>query len=210
MNCPHCKQETQDGEFCRLCSRILPVHGGDDYFVVLGYPKRVLIMDGTDLERRFLALNRKFHPDRFAGKTPLEIQLSHDWSSAVNNAYRVLKNPITRAKYVVEQDLGSVEEKSSKVPPDMSDLFFEVHDVLDTIRDSHGNPAEAAVREVRNAEKDLRAKVKSLEADLQQRFSEYDAQPEKAIIEQMKEILSERSYIVSFLRQIDSVLNIEA
>ncbi len=62
------------------------------------------------------------------------MQFSHDWSSAVNNAYRTLKNPVSRAKYLVEKEFGSIEEKIGKVPVDMAEAFFEIQDVMDTIR----------------------------------------------------------------------------
>jgi molecular chaperone HscB len=207
MKCPHCDQETKPGEFCDSCGKILPVQEGVDYYTILGYSGVVLCLDPSDMEKRFIELNKKFHPDRFASKSGLEVQLSHDWSSAVNNAYRTLKNPVSRAKYLVEKEFGSIEEKSAKVPVDMAESFFEVQDVMDTIRDADGNPPEASVREVRRAEDELRGKVKSLEAQLQEKFREYDANREKTVVSAIKEILSERSYIVSFLRQIDALLN---
>jgi molecular chaperone HscB len=164
-----------------------------------------LVIDMPQLEKRFLELSRKYHPDRFASKTPLENQIAHEYSSAVNNAYRTLKEPVSRAKYVVERQLGSIEEKSAHVPPDMAEFFFEIHDVLDTIRESNGNP-ESAIKEVQKAEQDLREKVRKLEANLQENFVLYDSAPEKKNLEKIKEILSERSYIKSFLRQIDNTL----
>src|SRR3990172_3147008 len=125
MRCPHCEKEvTQAEEFCPHCRRILPVSGEVSHYTVLGYDRDILNIDLVDLEKRFFELSKKFHPDRFANKTSLEIQLSHDRSSAVNNAYRALKNPVTRAKYLVEREMGSIEEKSAKVPSDIADTFF--------------------------------------------------------------------------------------
>ena len=159
-----------------------------------------------DLENRLFELSKKFHPDRFAGRTAQEIQYSHDHSSAINNAYRVLKNPVSRAKYLVERELGSIEEKSASVPADMADLFFEAHDHLDLIRDSNGHPPEDSIQAVNEAEAGFREKVRILEQELQYRLNRYDEAPEKKVIEEMKEILSHRSYIQSFLRQIDHIL----
>ena len=205
--CPHCETEvTAAAEFCTSCSKILPVSREESYFEVLGYDRELLQIDPADLEKRFFQLSKKFHPDRFASKSAFEIQLSHDRSSAVNNAYRTLKNPVTRAKYMVERKLGSIEEKSATVPPDMADFFFEVHDSLDEIRESNGNPPEHLVREVQQAEKQLADKVRRLEQDLETRFTEYDSVGDVKILEQIKQILAERSYIKSFLRQVDSVL----
>jgi molecular chaperone HscB len=207
MICPHCETEMPDvSEFCGACQRILPREAERSPYAVLGYQDRRLTLDLMDLEERLFRLSKKFHPDRFAGKTAAEIQYSHDHSSAVNNAYRTLKNPILRAKYAVEQELGSIEEKSASVPMDMADLFFEVQDHLDTIRENNGNPPEEALAAVASAESELRQKVRDLEMDLLNLFVEYDEHPESKKLEQMKELLSHRSYIQSFLRQVDSTL----
>lgn len=205
MNCPHCNKETTSQEYCSECGRILPPTERN-YFDVFGLPVDRLVIDIPQLEKRFLELSRKYHPDRFASKSPLENQIAHEYSSAVNNAYRTLKEPVSRAKYVVERQLGSIEEKSASVPPDMAEFFFEIHDVLDTIRESNGNAPESALKEVQKAEQDLRQKVQQLESDLQQQFVSYDSAPDKKNVEKIKEILSERSYIRSFLRQIDNTL----
>lgn len=207
MNCPHCLHTiTGTPEFCPFCSRILPAIADRSPYRVLGYEREHLNVDLQDLEKRLFELSKKFHPDRFAGKSAEEIQYSHDHSSAINNAYRILKNPISRAKYAVERELGSIEEKSASVPADMADLFFEMHDHLDAIRESDGNPPEDALKAVEQAETELREKVRSLEKDLKEKFNHYDDKPGRKSIEQMKEILSHRSYIQSFLRQIDNTL----
>ena len=210
MNCPHCLHAiTGTPEFCSYCGRILPELANRSPYQVLGYEKEQLNVDLQKLEKRFFELSKKFHPDRFARKSAEEIQFSHDHSSAINNAYRTLKNPISRAKYAVERELGSIEEKSASVPADMADLFFEVHDHLDTIREADGNPPADAWKAVQDAETELREKVRALETELKEKFNRYDEQPGREFIEQMKEILSHRSYIQSFLRQIDNTLGRE-
>lgn len=207
MNCPYCSHVVAGNpEFCPACGRILPVSEGRSAYEVLGYDREMLDIDLQDLESRLFRLSKKFHPDRFAGKTAQEIQYSHDHSSAINNAYRTLKSTVLRAKYAVEKELGSIEEKSESVPADMADLFFEVHEHLDTIRDSNGNAPEDAIRCVQEAEADLRQKVGELEQKLQEKFVIHDRQPSRVILEEIKEILSHRSYMQSFLRQIDNVL----
>ncbi len=207
MDCYHCKQDISGNpEFCPACGKILPVPEGRSHYQVLGYDRVIMNLDSADLERRFFHLSKKFHPDRFAGKTPVELQFSHDHSSAINNAYRTLKNPVTRARFLVERELGSIVEKSSSVPADTADLFFEMHDTLDVIRESNGNPPQDAVNQVKAAEADLRRKATVLEEDLQRSFPVYDEQGGKDLVEAMKEKLSHRSYILSFLRQIDSAL----
>ncbi|HSP07746.1 MAG TPA: Fe-S protein assembly co-chaperone HscB [Acidobacteriota bacterium] len=200
VQCPHCGETVPLAGFCERCKRILPP-AERSYWEVLGYDREIMNLDPADLEKRFFELSRKFHPDRFASKSALEVQVSHDHSSAVNNAYRTLKDPVARAGCLVERKLGAVSEKSAKVPPEMAEFFFEVQEYLEEIRHSGGNPPENAVREVRKAEETLGEKVKDLDARLQASFLEYDASPDIRIVEEMKEILAERSYIKSFQRE---------
>jgi molecular chaperone HscB len=205
MICPHCQKEIPNAENCPQCGRILP-SSERSHFQVFGLPEDQLALDESALEKRFLELSRKYHPDRYASKSPLEIEIAHEYSSALNNAYRTLKDPVSRAKYVVERKLGSLEEKSAQVPPDMAEFFFEIHDVLDTIRDADGNAPESALKEVETAEKQLNEKVQALEDALQSHFVKYDQTADQKEIEKIKQILHERSYIRSFLRQIDHIV----
>jgi molecular chaperone HscB len=207
MFCPHCTIAIDGSpEFCPSCGRILPAVADRSPYEVLGYDHVRLNLDPGDLEERLFRLSKRFHPDRFAGRSPEEVQFSHDHSSAVNNAYRTLKNPLARAKYAVEREMGSIEEKSASVPMDMADLFFEVHEHLDAIREADGKPPQDALQAVALAETALREKVRQLESDLLERFTQYDEHPDRKGIEEMKEILAHRSYIQSFLRRVDSVL----
>ena len=74
-------------------------HG--DYFAFLGVPRK-LNLDAADLEQRFRALSRQFHPDYFYNATPAERRASLERSSYLNDAYRTLKQPITRIEYLLE------------------------------------------------------------------------------------------------------------
>ena len=72
-----------------------------DYFTVFDLPRR-LNLDLAQLERTFYRLSRKFHPDIYAQKSPEEQQWSLDQTSLLNDAYRTLKNPITRTEYLLK------------------------------------------------------------------------------------------------------------
>ena len=60
-------------------------------------------MDRQQLDARYQALQQKFHPDRFANKPAKERQLSLQYAAYINEAYQVLKSPLWRARYLLEQ-----------------------------------------------------------------------------------------------------------
>lgn len=43
------------------------------------------------------------HPDRFATASPAEKRVAMQWSSHANEAYRILKDPLSRARYLCER-----------------------------------------------------------------------------------------------------------
>src|SRR3977135_4263190 len=86
-----------DGHFCPQCSQILTIGRHGDYFAFLGVPRKLnlywrlgrqcdyvaflglprkLNLDASDLEQRFRALSRQFHPDYFYNATPNERRAS--------------------------------------------------------------------------------------------------------------------------------------
>ena len=72
-----------DVHFCPQCSQILTIGRHGDYFAFLGIPRK-LNLDAADLEQRFRALSRQFHPDYFYNATPIERRASLERSSYLN------------------------------------------------------------------------------------------------------------------------------
>ena len=90
-----------DAHFCPQCRKILPLgRRAPDYFAFLGL-RRTLNVGAADLEQRFRALSRQFHPDYFYNATPAERRASLERSSYLNDAYRTLKSPIARVEYLL-------------------------------------------------------------------------------------------------------------
>ncbi|SUC01802.1 co-chaperone HscB [Proteus vulgaris] len=71
-----------------------------DYFTLLGMPNRFDI-DKQQLATRYQEMQRQYHPDRFAGKSDKEQAQAVSFASTINQAYQTLKNPISRAEYML-------------------------------------------------------------------------------------------------------------
>ncbi len=86
--------------FCHTCGAIQPPRA-IDHFARLGL-QPVFDLDGAELERRYFAFQRSFHPDRFASKSARERAFSLQHAVGLNEAYEVLKSPLKRAEYMLE------------------------------------------------------------------------------------------------------------
>lgn len=71
-----------------------------DYFTLLGMPNRFDI-DKQQLVLNYQELQRQYHPDRFAGKSDKEQTQAISHASTINQAYQTLKNPLSRAEYML-------------------------------------------------------------------------------------------------------------
>src|SRR6266481_7182504 len=69
-----------------------------DHFARLGLPA-ALDLEPATLDRAYFALQRQWHPDRFANRPAEERARSSTEAAALNDAYRTLKDPLSRAVY---------------------------------------------------------------------------------------------------------------
>ena len=95
-----------------------------------GLPRR-LVIDQAQLERRFRDLSRQFHPDYFYNASPTERLASLERSSYLNDAYRALRNPISRIEHLLAiEGLPSAksEDGTAKVPPGLLEEVFELNE----------------------------------------------------------------------------------
>ena len=68
----------------------------NQHFTLFGLPETFQI-DENALETRYRALAAGCHPDRFASASAFEQKQAVMMAAAVNEAYRILKNPVDRA-----------------------------------------------------------------------------------------------------------------
>lgn len=58
-------------------------------------------VDRELLEKRYLDLQRQFHPDRYIHKPDQEQRLAVQYTADINQAYSVIKSPLLRAQYLL-------------------------------------------------------------------------------------------------------------
>ncbi len=75
---------------------------GDNHFSLFGLPAR-FALDDAALEAAWRDVAARVHPDRFATASAVERRVAMQWAARANEAYRVLRDPMQRARYLCEQ-----------------------------------------------------------------------------------------------------------
>ena len=72
----------------------------DNYFDLFGIPV-AFDLDLGILAERFRRLQQAVHPDKYASASDQERRISMQQSTRVNEAYQTLRDPLTRARYLL-------------------------------------------------------------------------------------------------------------
>src|ERR1019366_8531635 len=220
--------------YCQECGKVQPP-APVDYFAFFGLPYK-LNLDSAQLERDFYALSRKIHPDINAHGSDPEQEWSLEKTSQLNDAYRTLKDPISRTEYLLrlqgvqleEQSKAATEEarrtgklKKQVVPPGLLEQVFELNMQLEEMRMNKkmGEPDRSLERELQDTKKELQEKYNGLLDELHAAWNEWDAlidraeqgasvldEDRMAVRDKMVDVLNRRSYLRNLLRDIDEVL----
>ena len=196
-----------DAHFCPQCTKILSLGRHGDYFRFMGLPRK-LNLDAADLERRFRALSRQFHPDFFYNATAAERRASLERSSYLNDAYRMLRNPITRLQYLLQIEglaPAGPAEATRQVPPGLLEEVFALNEELDEIRDLRGSGAPAADWQARleRARQPIEAKRLQHEAELDALSARWDTAGGQDVLKALQAQFLERNYIHNLLEGIE-------
>jgi molecular chaperone HscB len=213
--CRHCGAQSAGAHFCSECDKIQPVAATSDYFNFFGLPRKLRI-DESELEKTFYSLSRQFHPDYFMSASAEERQASVERSSMLNDAYRTLRNQVTRARYLLT--LEGYKEAEKKTPPDLLEEVFELNMQIEELRAAKKTGDEDEAAEARSsieeALTDLRKKLEGIDERLFALFEDWDsavdreatANGRKRLLDRLSELLSHRSYIRNLVRDIKEEL----
>src|SRR3954465_15481552 len=89
-----------------------------NHFELLGL-KPSYALDSSELESRYRELQGRVHPDRFAASPEAERRVAMQWAGQANEAYRTLRDPVGRARYLLSlKGFDTGEESNTAMPPD--------------------------------------------------------------------------------------------
>ena len=213
-----------DVHFCPQCTKILTLGRQGDYFSFLGVPRK-LNLDVADLEQRFRALSRQFHPDYFYNAAPAERRASLERSSYLNDAYRTLRQPIARLEYLLSlegmdrrrAERAGPAEPDNKVPAGLLEEVFALNEELDAVREmrTEGAPAETWKPRLQAAREPIERKRAEHEQQLEELFGRWDAVADGSagrderteVLQALRERMLERNYIHNLLAGIERELS---
>lgn len=98
------------------------------------------------LDAQWKARAAQVHPDRFVNASAPEKRVAMQWSTQLNEAYRVLRDPLQRAKYLCELAGQDVSESASRTL-DMAFLSqqMEWREELENLEATHDGVGLAAL-----------------------------------------------------------------
>jgi molecular chaperone HscB len=217
--CWSCGAAVSGAHFCAACGKIQPLAPGTDYFAFFGLPVKLRI-DSAELEKRFHQLSWKLHPDNFVRVSEKERELSLALSSELNDAYRALREPLSRVEYLLAHS-GMRKEGAHKqqAPPELLEEVFELNESLDELRESREAGGDAAASggiraKLEAAEKNFAEKLEESDAQLDVIAGEWDAvidagaddAARRALMTKMNDVLNRRSYIRNLVNKVAAEL----
>ncbi len=198
--CWQCEAPAEDNLFCTHCNGLQ--RPTPDYFKFFGIPTKLAI-DPDDLQQRFYTMSRLLHPDRFTRRSERERQHSLEATAILNDGYRVLRDPIARAEYILkEKGFNIGEQRTKDVPPELLEEVFELNMALEELRGG-----DTTVRpQLESARKNFLAMRDGIDGELQGQFASYDASGDESVLQRIRSALNRRNYIRNLVSEVEKEL----
>lgn len=139
----------------------------DDHYSLFGIAPR-FDLDESALTTAWRDVAARVHPDRFATASPVERRVAMQWAARANEAYRTLRDPLARARYLCEQaGIDLQTETNTAMSPGFLMQQMTWREMLDDARDARATPEGlAAFDALHNELEAARAALKRSVSDL--------------------------------------------
>jgi molecular chaperone HscB len=172
-----------------------------EFYSALGLEPK-LALDSEDLKRRFYERSRQWHPDRFSRASPADQQRALDMTAMLNDAFRSLRDPVSRAEYFLK---AKGVELSKETPPELLEEVFDLNMALEELR-SGDHSARAQLTHAQERFQGMRNEIDAALAGL---FHKYDTSPAAPLLDEIGRALNRRRYISNLVREVAKELNSE-
>ena len=124
-------------------------------------------LDLARVEQSYRDIQAQVHPDKFSNASDAERRLSMQWSTQVNEAYQTLKQPISRARYLLKLfGVDTQEETNTAMPAEFLMEQMEWREAIGEAKDA------ADATELNHLGAKLRQAMNQLQDDVGQRLDQ--------------------------------------
>ncbi len=169
------------------------------YFQLLGFPE-TFALDPALLERAYLERSKETHPDRFASAPAGERLAAVQRSIELNDAYKTLRRPVSRAEYLLERR-GLAIGDNERI--DDHEFLMKILSLREELAEARG---EGRTEEVAKLERTMKAHHKALLAALASRFAAVEG-GDAAALAAVKQTLIELRYVDRYLEECEAALD---
>ena len=147
-----------------------------DYFALFGVPRRYGL-DPRELQQSYRNLMAKYHPDRRNQQSMEQSKDDDDDdmdASQITNAYQILREPHTRATYLLELEgrpMGETTNAASLVRPD---FLLDVMEWRETIDSIDASSHDDAMKELEELLRQSQNEIQSVMSQLDMAFHDQD------------------------------------
>jgi molecular chaperone HscB len=192
---------------------IKPLSPMGSYFDLLGVP---VAAEDAILTRRFHELSRIYHPDRWATADSATQTAALDSSALVNDAYRTLKDPFTRAEYLLRRERGTrpddTKDSATKPPQELFAQVLELQEALMEYQEARLDDDDATMARLRptliEAKGEFEAAYTRLADKLRTLFVRWDSGDDReGVLNGLTEVVGTRGYLRRVLTNLNGTLS---
>ena len=188
----------------------------DRYFDSLGTMQRIpenadyfdlFDLDGVNaplatLDASYNELAELFNPERYAKKSDEEHKLALENSSMITKAYETLRDPDSRAAYLVQQvDASPIDPKSSEAARDMADIEQAV---ARWRAGKHGDDVKSIIT---SGAQTVQGQLDETKDSVQDILKKYDQTDDKtAVAAELKGEIASQQYLETLQGELNDIL----
>ena len=197
-SCQSCGDSLISPLFCFSCNSLQTISDDIDHFEVMGMP-HCFEIDSEELENLYQRLTLEMHPDFFGAAPEEQKRLSEKSSVMLNAAYSTLREPASRAGYLLSLFAKGKNLQTDKLPEGFLQDMFIFQESLDEILESSDQSALCKMNE------DLQDRYNFIESNYASLFKKLETSPENTeILQQLQTQLNTERYLRRLLDRINS------
>ncbi len=145
-SCQSCGDSLISPLFCFSCNSLQTISDDMDHFEVMGMP-HCFEIDSEELENLYQRLTLGMHPDFFGAASEEQKRLSEKSSVMLNTAYNTLREPASRARYLLSLLAKGNSLQTDELPEGFLQDMFTFQESLDEMLESGDQPALCKMNE---------------------------------------------------------------